>query len=473
MGKKKSIVFITLITIILVALLFFSFVPFPINAVSKFNSFVGSSQLGMELGGGVETVYYPKGVISKAEYQGLADASKNYRAHKGIYIQNDNFDTQGQITDNFKNSFEQAFRVIQKRFEQKLYTNFSIFRQDDYSILVRVPKTEEGSSALFKYMSADGGIKFTNAENTSQNYINNNDSSLIKSASVFNAGDTGYGVRINLTGAGRERVKKLTEGATQNSTDKKIYLYVGTTELFSVQVTQQLDTSTLQVSGNFRTKEEANTIVSIINLARRQENTFSMSFTTSTIQRFDATMGKYTALILLLTLSAITIAAIVYLFIRYKGLGFVYLLSIVTFILALILCTTFIPTLVITPTSFIAIFFSGLLLTLFSKMSFDRIKEEFKKGKTLHKSIHDAFNKSAILTAEVHGALFVFATLCYAIATGMMQSIGLLFMIGIGLSAAVTLGLNRFYLYLTMPQAKNKIEYCNLRKEVIDIDDED
>ena len=472
MGKIKSIVFITLITIVLTALLFFSFVPFPTSAVSNFKSFVGASQLSMELTGGVETVLYPDGVISKAEYEGLNDTDKGtkYTQYKGVYLESNNVNN-GQLKNDFVSSFEQAFGVIQKRFEQKGYTNYSIFKQDDCTILVRVPQTNEASSTLFEKMSANGGIKFTDAENTTNSYFNTNDANLIHSASVFNAGDTGYGVRINLTQEGRTRISELTSGASSNG--KTIYLYLGTTQLFSVQASEQLDTATLQVSGQFQTKEAADTIVSIINLARRQENVFRMSFTTSTVQTFDATMGKYTALILLLTLVAATIGGLAFIFIKYKGLGFVYLLSIVTFILALILCTTFIPTLVITPTSFLAILFSGLMLTIFTKIAFDRIKTEFRKGKTLTKSIHDAFNKSAFITAEVHGALFVFATLFYAISTGMMQSVSLLFMIGIGLSAAITMGLNRFYLYLTMPQAKNKIAYCNLRKEVIDLDDED
>ena len=74
MGKKKSAALIVLITIVLVGLLFLSITPtFPVTSPNSFRSLLSIVDLGRDLDGGYYTVYYPEGVISKAEYETVRD----------------------------------------------------------------------------------------------------------------------------------------------------------------------------------------------------------------------------------------------------------------------------------------------------------------------------------------------------------------------------------------------------------------
>ena len=73
MGKKKSVVLMTLITIVLVVLSVLA--AFPVftrpgtNGVKKWNPAVLQYDLGSDFGGGYYAYYYPQGVISKTEYE--------------------------------------------------------------------------------------------------------------------------------------------------------------------------------------------------------------------------------------------------------------------------------------------------------------------------------------------------------------------------------------------------------------------
>ena len=73
MGKKKSVVLMTLITIVIVVLS--ALTAFPVftlpnsNGVKDWNPAVLQYDLGSDFGGGYYAYYYPQGVITETEYK--------------------------------------------------------------------------------------------------------------------------------------------------------------------------------------------------------------------------------------------------------------------------------------------------------------------------------------------------------------------------------------------------------------------
>ena len=53
----------------------------------------------------------------------------------------------------------------------------------------------------------------------------------------------------------------------------------------------------------------------------------------------------------------------------------------------------------------------------------------------------------------------------YFISLGSAQYLALIFLIGTVISAACTLAVTRFYLYMFLAQPKNKIAFCNFKRE--------
>lgn len=123
MGKKKSVVFMVILTIVIVALCAITVFPaFAVpGTVKKWNPAVLQYDLGSDLGGGYYAYYYPEGVISETEYENnLAakeeegeeeynDYKDSYLSHKGLYLSKDEqYDivSGDEVTEEFKTAFQ-------------------------------------------------------------------------------------------------------------------------------------------------------------------------------------------------------------------------------------------------------------------------------------------------------------------------------------------------------------------------------
>ena len=183
MGKKKSVVLLTLITIVIVALCAMIAVPsfdlpFPVNgAESTWHPVVDTYDFDEDLGGGYYTYYYPEGVISEAEYktecesrEGDADRleeyTSSYTAHGGIYLSTDPDDGVVEedgnggytVTESFRTSFEAAAKEIADRYAKKGYSSYRVSVVDDYAIRVSVPEYDISAGTTFQYFSYTGGF---------------------------------------------------------------------------------------------------------------------------------------------------------------------------------------------------------------------------------------------------------------------------------------------------------------------------
>ena len=121
MGKKKSVVLLTLITIVIVVLCALAVVPsfhlsvFREDSVKTWNPVVSLYDLDEDLGGGYVARFYPKGIISGAEYESdlldyaddadaLEEYKNSYAAFNGLYLSTDPDD--GILTKNDGATYE-------------------------------------------------------------------------------------------------------------------------------------------------------------------------------------------------------------------------------------------------------------------------------------------------------------------------------------------------------------------------------
>ena len=104
-------------------------------------------------------------------------------------------------------------------------------------------------------------------------------------------------------------------------------------------------------------------------------------------------------------------------------------------------------------------------MTSFNWYAFANIRDEFASGKTLTASIKAGYKKSLALTIDVHIVLVVLSAILYFISLGTVQYMSLIFLLGCVISAACTLAVTRFYLYMFLAQPKNKIAFCNFKRE--------
>ena len=489
MGKKKSVALIILVTVVLAALLFISVTPpFYVNATQKLTSLLSTVDLGADLGGGYSVVYYPEGVISGEEYVGMVanyeeskadgdtevtDPADEYTAHKGIYL-SDTIVDGDSVTEKFRTEFESAFRALQIRYEGKNFTDYTIKLQDDYTIVVEVPDVQdkESVSDMFTQLAYSGSLIFsdTDTSTNTKNILMTGDASTIKSAKVVDLGEDagGFAVAINLTKEGRSQFAQITAdlaSAAGDSGSATLYMYVGTEVLMQAGVSSTLDQSTIYISGSFTTRESAETVACVINSLLDEDNVFDLHLDASQIYTFAPTMGENVALIAAIVIGAAILIMIIYALVRYKGMGLAHVYGFLTYTLAMVLCIALIDAVCVSAAGLLAIVISAVLMVGFNFYAFRNIRDEFYTGKTLTAAIKSGYKKSLALTIDAHAVLFLISLIVYLIALGSAQYMALILMLGAAISAACTLAVTRFYLYMFLAQPKNKIAFCSFKRE--------
>lgn len=490
MGKKKSVVLIVLVTILIAALAFISVATFAIpSTVNIFNSLLNTVELGTDLGGGYYTVYYPEGVITQDEYQLIESQYKqaqeegnasdyvnpeDYTKHKGIYLSNDIIDAQGNVDETFAAEFEKAYKALSYRFEHKNLSGYSVKLQDDYTVLVQVPYTDESVDDLFTMCSYRGTLLFTDDEGNDMY----GEPEYISKASVISAGDAGYAVEVRFTEAGAEEFYSLTSaifdtanadqeesssGSLTTANNGTLYIKLGDETLMQAEVESAMTQSAIYISGSFSTRGSAGTVASIINSSLHEDMLFDIELSAPQIYTFEPTMGENVALIAAIVIGVLALAMIVYSLIRYKGMGLAHVYGFLTFALLYIAALALIDLVSLNAVGLLAAVFCAAMCVGLNFYAFGNIRREFYDGKTLTMSIRNGYNKSLALTIEVHAVLLLAAIAMYFIATGTVHFMAMVLIIGTVLSAAVTLGITRFYLYMFLAQPKNKIAFCNLK----------
>lgn len=486
MGKKKSVVLIILFTIVLVGLLFISVTPtFPVKSPYNFRSLLSIVDLGSDLGGGYSVVYYPEGVISAEQYEGkvaqyeelkgtedeISDPSEEYVAHGGVYLSQEIMEGE-EVSETFLAEFDSAYAAVRSRFEGKNFTEYSVKLQDDYTIVVNIPDVseQESVSTLFTSFSYSGSLLFTDDAGNEMAGTSEN----IKSAGVVGSGDSGYAIVINFTKAGRAAFSEMT-GAMVNSSSSDssgsssatMYIRVGDNDLVAngISVTSQMDQDAIYISGSYSTRESAETVACMINSVLDEDAVFTRSLTVGEIYSYGPTMGENVALIAACVIGVAILAMIVVSLVRYKGMGLAHVFGFLTYALAFILCISLIEGIIVNIAGLLAIVLSAAVMCGFNYYAFRNIRDEFNTGKTLTAAIKSGYKKSLALTIDAHIVLFLASLVVYLIALGSAQYMALIFMLGTVLSAACTLAVTRFYFYMFLAQPKNKIAFCNFKRE--------
>ena len=495
MGKKKSAALIILFTVVLVGLIFMSVASFPVSAVKNYNSLLSIIDLGTDLGGGYTTVYYPEGVISQEEYNALVadyddrkdeenapeDPEDLYYPHRGVYLSiGDVCNADGEVLDSFRNEFESAFRALQYRFEQKSYSAYSIKLQDDYTVRVDVPFTDEDITTMFDTMAYSGSLYFSDSGSdvslAAKNILMEGTSEYIREAGAVAYGSSGYATYIRFTSAGQAEFASITESlANSSSSDSSdsssstatLYIYLGENILTSASVDSALDQDTVYIynTGSPMSQGDAETLAAVINSALIEDNQFDINLDASRIATFEPTLGANAALITAIAFGALIVAMLIVSLVRYKGMGLAHMYGFLTYAVLLVLCLAFIDTVQLSIAGVIAVALSAAVMVFFNWYAFNNIREEFATGKTLTASIKAGYKKSLAFTIDAHIVLLLLSAAICLISTGTMFYAGLIFVLGTIISAACTLAVTRFCLHVFLAQPKNKIAFCSLKRE--------
>ena len=495
MGKKKSVVLITLISIVVAFLclltMFPSFsIPFSVDGTYKtWNPVVNQFALSSDLGGGYYTYYYPQGVIPASEYQNnyentsedkKEEYASSYVAYKGLYLEkaetsifsNEENASVATISEEFKEQFAKAKELITKRIEKKGYSASRVAVVDDYAIRVELPVSEVNYQTAFQTYAHVGKLELQKDGEVLEELVDKDIKDYVKSFKV----STQYGqvvyVEMKLTKAGRELFKGLKSdlAASTNSSATPLEVTIGGET--TLQIYSDFISDDGEVKAGYRIEyEDVFKTWGIVLNSALNDGYSEISFTAisaDSIRSFKPVYGEKALTLLYVALGLILVLAIALPIVFYRGYGVSCMYSTLSYLAVVALCFAF-----ISKTAFevsvgsVLIFLLGLILVNFFNV---RIYNECKAGieRRRPESAANAAYKATLGEIVDTYAVLILGALIFLVIGGVytMASQAVICLVT---AAFCNLLWGRLINYLYMSAVKDKYKYFHFeRKEVED-----
>ena len=421
MSKKKSIVVITLLSIVIAILGVMSFASFEVRGtVYNYNSIVSIIRQGIDLSGGYYVVLEPESTSEGTDAELL----------------------------------EKAKDIIRARLDDKGYTEAIINTQDGNKIRVEIPQVDDDGEVL-EIIGQTGELTFKDSQGNV--WLNGQDH--IKGAyAANNTQDGGYMVVLEFTDRGAARLADATN-TIKDMSDKKLSICLGDTVVSEPQVNEQIVSTTAQITGNF-TYEEALSIASVIDSGK-----LPIKYTVTEARSISSKLGSSAGLTSII-MAAIGLAVIfVIMLIRYRGLGLAACISLICYCLLYIVFLAIIPNVQLTLPGIAGILLAIGMAVDASIVIFERIREEFALGKTAEAAVAHGFKRATVTVLDSNVTTIFAAIILWAVCPGTIKGFAITLLIGIVLALFTAIILSKWLLKVFSPLVEDQEKFLNLKRE--------
>ncbi len=519
MGKKKSVVLMSIITIVLLVLCAIvalpSFVVPGTNGIKKWNPAAMQYDLGTEFSGGHYAYYYPTGVITEKEYndnlgayEEESDEWKEYKDSFQQYVTQDGVATSlylstdvedgiledGAVTENFAEAFHKSVEVITSRFEERAKATGSTYRisiVDDYAIRVELSATEdtEGydsasyASQAFSTYAKFGELTIETGTDDSTELVEEltEDGATINDLIQRITVKTQYKVaflKIYFTSKGREMIKTF-----KDSDDTALVVKLGDESLFSISEDNINTKNEVELGlANQADKLYADTLCVLLNSAmddgsiyineEREENPISFRVPTSSeIATYAPVYGDVLVWVFVAVVAAIVIASVLAI-VKFGGFGVMNLYTTLSYFVIAALCFAFISGGVfVFNLGSALIFLTGLaLVNVLNAYIYGAIKNEVSQGKTVQSSVKGGYKKTLLTVVDVY-AVLALGAVALLLGVASFYTFACQALICLIASAFCNLLWGRVINYMLLSASKDKYKYFRFVREE-DEDDE-
>ncbi len=420
MSKRKSITLLSILGVLIVAIAILCFLPFEIPFAVKgqkwdWNGIANTIEQGIDLKGG----YY---VVLEAE---AVEAGK-----------------EADIND--------AVTVLRDRLDSKGYTEATITTQDTTTdnpkIRIEIPEVKNANEIL-QVIGSTGELRFTDGDGQTytKTYLTGDD---VVGAEVQMNQDGKYVVALDFTAEGGQKFAT----ATSELTGQTMYIWLGDEVVSSPSVSQQIVGTSASIEA-FDTFDQADAIASVIDSGK-----LPLEFSVSEAQLISASLGQ-DALKNSLIAGGIGLAVIfVIMIIFYGGLGLIACIALVIYTLILIMLMAFIPGIQLTLPGIAGILLSIGMAIDANVVIFERIREEYKSGKTLAASVKAGFNRAVITVIDANVTTLIAAIVLWIVCPGSVKGFAITLFMGVLLSMFTAILVTRWLIRLFRPLVSKEKE---------------
>lgn len=499
MGKKKSVVLMVIISIILVALTVFTVCPsfwFPWDdGLKGWNSVVTEFvDYGSDYKGGYYAYYYPEGVITEAEYNGMLDSladqddkdeyAAEYIPCGSLYVSKEaDFLTDGEeITAEFRTEMNTIRDVIADRYSKKGYSSYSVSVVDNFAIRVELPASETSYQETFQLFANTGALTVKlNGEVVDEFKGEDvNASDYFKDFSV-RAQFAYRFIHVQLAPAGVDLINRLEEAGslTAQGSDTTLdgssglWIYVGDQALMPIYAENVASDTVLKCMLNEAKVEGSLQSYTILLNSALKNGGFSFSFSdvSSEIRQMSHVYGENSHGAMLILLGVLTLAAIVAAIVLFKKYGVAFAYMVCTYVSMTGLSFAFIAAGVFEftlGTTLAYVLGLAVMFALHAK-TFGAIKEGIAAGKTVNSSVSLGYKKTLWTTVDVYVVLAL-AGLALALGVAGVATMAWQLLICVVAGAFNSLLWGRVINHLNLSASKDKYKYFGMVRE--DDDDE-
>lgn len=423
MSKTKSIVVTILTSILILVIGFFTFVSFPVpNSVKNYNSILSTVGRGIDISGGYYVVLTPKNTSS----------------------------------DKSDNVVDDAMNILRTRLDKKGYTEAVISVQDGNKIRVEIPQVDDADEVL-SVIGQTGELTFE--DNAGKIWLNGEEH--IKGA--YAAQDTqngGYVVVLQFNAKGQSKFAEATKAVLASSDkDKKIYIKLGGETVSSPTVNETINSSTAQITG-YKNYEDAQSIAAVIDSGR-----LPISYEVSESRSISSKIGDDT-----INKSAIAGAVglgiiMILLMVIYGGMGLAATFSLVVYVLLYIIFLAIIPGVQLTLPGIAGILLSIGMAVDANIVIFERVKEEYRLGKTVRASISQGYKRAFVTVFDSNITTIFAALVLWLLCPGTIKGFAITLLVGIVLSLFCGVLVTRWFIRVFLPLSSDESKFLKLKRE--------
>lgn len=420
MKKTSSIVKLSILGVILIIGIILSFCSFHLG-MTNYKSFASAIKLGIDLKGGIYAVY------------DIANPDD---------------------TANLDERLEGTRVRLQNLIVSKGYSEATVVREGKTRLRVEVPDVDDPQS-IFNIIGKPAELKFVLVDT---NEIVITGDHVLKASAISNyQGSPGVELSLNSEGT-----KKFGDATTNNSgKTMNIVLSVDGEEdkiVSSATINEAITGGKAIISGLDSYESAKNTADQIMS------GTFEVKLSLKESATVSATLGDEALKWGLIAGAIGLLVVMIFLIVFYRGLGVIASIALMLYTVLMLFFLAVLPWVQLTLPGIAGIILSLGMAVDANIVIYERIKDEYKGGKSILASSHAGFKKATIAIIDSNVTTIIAAVMLLIFGTGSIKGFALTLLIGIILSLFTSLLVTRFLVNNSMRINSSNAKFYNLKR---------
>ncbi|MDE5593418.1 MAG: protein translocase subunit SecD [Clostridiales bacterium] len=395
--KKSTIVKLVLIGVAMVIGIILAFVPMRFG-LKLYHPFLSkeSISLGLDLQGGVYAVY----------------------------------EATNTDTDNFDSKMEGTKASLESLLTSKGYTEATIVREGSNRIRVEVPDVDDPKGIL-KVIGEPTTVRFV---------LDSTNETIITGDNIVNADSgyteqNGYVVSLEFDSEGRKKFAEVT--ANNQGSTISIYLGDSTSPIQTANINETIPNGRAIISGNF-TAESSRELAGQI-----MSGTFDVALKLKESKTISPTLGEDAMKYGLIAGIVGFVLVIAFICVIYRMMGVAASLALIIYLIIYLFFLAVLPWVQLTLPGIAGILLSIGMAVDANVIIFERIKDEYRGGKSIMAAYHAGFKKALFAILDSNVTTVIACVLLMLLGTGSISGFALTLLVGVLISLFTALIVSR------------------------------